>query len=224
MPEGRSALQGVRKPGRFGAPVADGPWVTVREVRGLTIVEVAGWPDTFPGVVSALPAAIRCPVSDRFGVASASGDTAVFWTGPERLWVVTPDRAVGERLERAFDDDRAVCVDLTHSRTILRIAGPKTRALLAKGLPIDLHPREFPAGGVALGAGSSVRRGQRGRRPGPARRPESGHGRRTASRRSARSARRQSQGRRRNRPRGRRKPLARPGPASAARGRIPARA
>lgn len=152
MPEGRSALQGVRKPGRFGAPVADGPWVTVREVRGLTIVEVAGWPDTFPGVVSALPAAIRCPVSDRFGVASASGDTAVFWTGPERLWVVTPDRAVGERLERAFDDDRAVCVDLTHSRTILRIAGPKTRSLLAKGLPIDLHPREFPAGGVALGA------------------------------------------------------------------------
>ncbi len=152
MPEGRSALQGVRKPGRFGAPVADGPWVTVREVRGLTIVEVAGWPDTFPGVVAALPAAIRCPVSDRFGVASANGDTAVFWTGPERLWVVTPDGAVGERLERAFDDDRAVCVDLTHSRTILRIAGPKTRSLLAKGLPIDLHPREFPAGGVALGA------------------------------------------------------------------------
>ncbi len=152
MPEGRSALQGVRKPGRFGAPVADGPWVTVREVRGLTIVEVAGWPDTFPGVVAALPAAIRGPVSDRVGVASARGDTAVFWTGPERLWVVTPDRAVGERLERAFDDDRAVCVDLTHSRTILRIAGPKTRSLLAKGLPIDLHPREFPAGGVALGA------------------------------------------------------------------------
>ena len=152
MPEGRSALQGGRKPGRFGAPVADGPWVTAREVRGLTIVEVAGWPDTFPGVVAALPAAIGCPVSDHFGVSSASGDTAVFWTGPRRLWVVTPDGAVGERLERAFDDDRAVSVDLTQSRTILRIAGPKSRALLAKGLPIDLHPREFPAGGVALGA------------------------------------------------------------------------
>ena len=60
--------------------------------------------------------------------------------------------AVGERLAGAFDDGRAVCVDLTHGRTILRISGPKARALLAKGLPIDLHPREFPLGGVALGA------------------------------------------------------------------------
>ena len=152
MPEERSALQAVIKPGRFGVPVADGPLVTMREARGLTIVEVGGWPDTFPGVVAELAALIRCPVPEGFGVASANAKATAFWTGPERLWVVTPEGAVGERLASAFDDARAVCVDLTHGRTILRIAGPKSRALLAKGLPIDLHPREFPAGGVALGA------------------------------------------------------------------------
>ncbi|MEO0400681.1 MAG: sarcosine oxidase subunit gamma family protein [Pseudomonadota bacterium] len=39
--------------------------------------------------------------------------------------------------------------DQSHSRVKFRIAGGNARALLVKGVPIDLHPREFGAGHCA---------------------------------------------------------------------------
>ena len=40
--------------------------------------------------------------------------------------------------------------DQSHGRVVIRIDGPKSRALLAKGTPVDLHPSEFPVGKSAL--------------------------------------------------------------------------
>ncbi len=40
--------------------------------------------------------------------------------------------------------------DLTGSRALIRIGGAQSRALLAKGCPIDLHPRVFKPDDVAL--------------------------------------------------------------------------
>ena len=40
----------------------------------------------------------------------------------------------------------AAIVDQSHGRTILRVTGPKVRDALAKGVPVDLHPRAFTDG------------------------------------------------------------------------------
>src|SRR3546814_4470443 len=42
-------------------------------------------------------------------------------------------------------------VDVSDNHTTIRIAGPKARWVLAKGWPVDLHPREFGTGRVAQG-------------------------------------------------------------------------
>jgi len=47
-------------------------------------------------------------------------------------------------------------VDQSDARTLLRLRGPRLMDTLAKGLEIDLHPRAFPAGSVALTALSHV--------------------------------------------------------------------
>ena len=39
--------------------------------------------------------------------------------------------------------------DQSGGRTVLRLSGPSARDVLAKGLPIDLHPRSFAPGGAA---------------------------------------------------------------------------
>ena len=44
----------------------------------------------------------------------------------------------------------ASVAEQSDGRTVLRIAGPKARDVLAKGLPIDLHPRVFRPGDTAL--------------------------------------------------------------------------
>jgi glycine cleavage system aminomethyltransferase T len=50
----------------------------------------------------------------------------------------------------------ASVVDQSDARALLRLRGPRLMDTLAKGLEIDLHPRAFPAGSVALTALSHV--------------------------------------------------------------------
>jgi sarcosine oxidase subunit gamma len=41
-------------------------------------------------------------------------------------------------------------VDVSDQRIVMRISGPMTRAVLAKGVTIDVHPRVFAPGDTAI--------------------------------------------------------------------------
>ena len=43
----------------------------------------------------------------------------------------------------------AAVSDQTDARLVLRLSGPKVREVLAKGVPLDLHPKVFKPGDVA---------------------------------------------------------------------------
>ena len=43
----------------------------------------------------------------------------------------------------------AAITDVTDGRVAFRVAGPSARDVLAKGCPLDLHPRAFPPGRCA---------------------------------------------------------------------------
>ena len=73
------------------------------------------------------------------------------WNGPERWLAISSDRAIAARLSGELGRLAAIC-DQSDALAILRIAGPKARAVLAKGCPIDLPPRAFRPGDAALTA------------------------------------------------------------------------
>ena len=79
-------------------------------------------------------------------------DVSMLWLGPDEWLVVTPDRRL-ERIERvlrdALEGQHAALTDVSHSRTILALSGPEARAVLAKGCPLDFHPRVFGPGRCA---------------------------------------------------------------------------
>ena len=83
-------------------------------------------------------------------------DVVMHWLGPDEWLVAAPDRRV-ERIERelrrALDGQHAALSDVSHSRTVFVLSGPDARALLAKGCPLDFHPRVFTAD-VACSRGS----------------------------------------------------------------------
>ena len=71
------------------------------------------------------------------------------WLGPNEWLVTAPDGAVPELLSwitRSVADRRAAVTDLSASRVVIEIAGPRARALLEKGCGLDLHPRAFTPG------------------------------------------------------------------------------
>ncbi|MCP5084218.1 MAG: hypothetical protein GY948_21230 [Alphaproteobacteria bacterium] len=143
MAEIRSALAGVYEPGRKGAGSGDAP-VTITEITGRDIVQLAAWPDTVGAVSSkaAKPVGVAMPSDTK--TASAKGKTSVFKTAPEKFLIVSELKAsMGDGLRETFEADQAVVTELGHSRTILRVAGDAARDVLARGVPVDLHPDEF---------------------------------------------------------------------------------
>jgi sarcosine oxidase subunit gamma len=74
------------------------------------------------------------------------------WAGPDQYFVLAEGRGEGAlyRELKARLAGIASVTDQSHGRVVIRIAGPKARAVLAKGTPVDLHPGEFPVGKSAL--------------------------------------------------------------------------
>jgi heterotetrameric sarcosine oxidase gamma subunit len=74
------------------------------------------------------------------------------WAGPDQYFVLAEGRSEGAlyREVKAKLQDLASVTDQSHGRVVIRISGPKARAVLAKGTPVDLHPYEFPRGKSAL--------------------------------------------------------------------------
>ncbi|CAN0491760.1 unnamed protein product, partial [Discosporangium mesarthrocarpum] len=149
MAEMRSALASVYEPGRKGAGSGEA-LVSITEITGRDIVQLAAWPDTVGSVSSkaAKPVGVALPSDTRS--ASTKGKTWVFKTAPEKFLVVCEQKAkMGEALGKAFKAEQAVVTELGHSRTILRVSGEAARAVLARGVPVDLHPDVFARGAFA---------------------------------------------------------------------------
>ena len=77
---------------------------------------------------------------------------AALWLGPDEWLLTCPARDASDlvgSLRAALVEVHAAITDLTAGRVAFRIAGPSARDVLAKGSPLDLHPRAFPVGSCA---------------------------------------------------------------------------
>lgn len=144
-----SAIAGNAVPGRYGKPGGE-PGVTIEEWVGLGLATVAAR----KGKAEALKAAVK----EAYGVDLPGGSRAV--EGPQvsfigygpGQWLAVSETLSGDALARdlaARLKGLASISDQHAGRTVLRLSGPRARDVLAKGLPIDLHPRAFGPGSAA---------------------------------------------------------------------------
>ena len=152
MVEIRSALAPVWRPGRHGS--ADGPaGLAVAEIADRDLIQLSTFPDRLRDVRAKLAAELGLDMPDDTGIAAAAGGHTVFAIAPERFWIAGP-RSAGlfENLSRRFAGEMALLSELGHSRTLLRLAGPGVRDVMAKALPVDLHVSVFADGAFAQSA------------------------------------------------------------------------
>jgi sarcosine oxidase subunit gamma len=78
---------------------------------------------------------------------AAAGATRVLcWLGPDEWLLQTPpgeQQALIAQLRQALAGQFAAVTDLSSGQTTLTVQGPRARDVLAKGCPLDLHPRAF---------------------------------------------------------------------------------
>lgn len=145
----RPALAGIALPGRHGAG-NDAPGVTLRERTGLGIAAVMARKGQGEALRMAVASAYRTTLPDT--ARYLAGQTVGFaGTGPGQ-WLVVSASLGGGALAvdlAAKLAGLASVSDQGDGRAVIRIAGPRARDVLAKGLPIDLHPSVFAPGSAA---------------------------------------------------------------------------
>ena len=145
-----SPLGHVLRQGRFGADRgAVGVSLSVRHPA--SIVTIIARKDKAEAASKA--------ISARFGVglpaagkSSKGEDVSFHWCGAEQYFAIAEGFGEGA-LYRDLQEtlfSLASCSEQSHGRVIIRIAGPKARAVLAKGTPVDLHDSVFAIGSSAM--------------------------------------------------------------------------
>jgi heterotetrameric sarcosine oxidase gamma subunit len=144
---GRSAWAGILPAGSG----LEAPGVTVRPRDGLGLATVIAGRGAMPELAVRLRELHGVALPDRPVVARGPALDFV-WAGPDQwLAVSKADPRVAARLAADCGPLAAVS-DQSDGRAVLRIGGPRARAALAKGCPLDLHPRAFRPGDAALTA------------------------------------------------------------------------
>ena len=135
-----SALAADYTPGRFGADGKTG--VVLKEVPNLTLFQVSAWPDTLVAVGTRTAKAVGVETAPGPGKAATEGARVMLRIEPLKFWLI------GVAALNLSPTEGAV-LDLSHSRTHVRVTGPQAEILLNRHLPLNLRSQSFPPGSVA---------------------------------------------------------------------------
>ena len=124
--------------------------IVMSELRHRGIVTLRGKADD-AGFAAAAKKALGFALPTAACTSAGKGEVTALWQGPDEWWIVTADDGgeMADRLRKALDGQHAAITEVGESRCCIRVAGPHARDLLAKGCPLDLHPRVFGAGRCA---------------------------------------------------------------------------
>jgi methylglutamate dehydrogenase subunit D len=139
-------------PASIGANAADPIQVTLYRSFGaaLLIAPPGGESTLAPGIEAAL--GLRLPPAR---MAHGNGAAEAIWAGPEKWLVFAEDIKIAPKLAAALGS-QAFVSDQSGARALLAVSGPNARALLAKGLALDLHQSVFKTNDAALSSISHI--------------------------------------------------------------------
>jgi heterotetrameric sarcosine oxidase gamma subunit len=147
MLDARSPLRAHLRPGRYGTQ-ASAPRIVLGERRLGTLLCVSGWREDFEACASVLLRELGFAELGRFDRAQEAGDAVAYRIAPERILLRFTNPARWNAA-RSFDPARLCLLDLSHSRSVITIAGPAAIELLMRVVAIDLDPAVFPIGSFA---------------------------------------------------------------------------
>lgn len=153
-PMGTRGVLGQATPANAAATIAlkaDGKDCTMTEKPFQSLLNIRGDANdaSFAAAV-ANTLGLALPVTANTG--SFAAEQQLLWLGPDEwLFKTRPDQAdgIGQALRNALAGCHHAVVDVSSGYTTLVIEGPASPMLLARGCPLDLHPKAFGTQAVA---------------------------------------------------------------------------
>lgn len=132
-------------------PAWQGRTAAIAERPHVGKVTLRGVPD-LPAFREAAEARLGVALPLAPNTVTEGGGLTVSWVGPDEWLILTEPGAEGaliDGLREALAGVHAAVVDVGDYYTIIRLSGPRARDVMAKGCPLDLHPRAFGPGRCA---------------------------------------------------------------------------
>jgi sarcosine oxidase subunit gamma len=128
------------------AAVSDPSIVSLSEVPFVAMVSLRV--DPASPAAARVAAVLGGPLPMACGEVTGTDSHHALWLGPDEWLVVvaTDPVAMADQLTAAVGEEPGLVLDVSANRTVLELAGPRARAVLEKGCPVDLHPRSFGPG------------------------------------------------------------------------------
>lgn len=142
-----SALAGNYQSGKFGSKTGetDSTGVKLQEVTDLILHQIAAWPNSIEAVGQQAANIAECESAPGPCLASVGSKAALLRIEPLKWWLL------GSKAPE-LEAEQGAILDLSHSRTHIRISGAEAATLLNRHLPLDLRENSFPEGSVASSA------------------------------------------------------------------------
>lgn len=135
-----SALTGHYQTGHFGA--ADETGVVLEEIRDLVLHQVAAWQDSIDAVAKILVDLTAAETAAGPCSATTGSKGTMLRIEPMKWWLYGVEAP-------AIDSKEGMTLDVSHSRTHVRVTGSEASAFLNRHFPLDLREQSFPVGSVA---------------------------------------------------------------------------
>ena len=149
------ALHFAYSPGRLGCREG-APGLVLQELTQFALASVIARKGQAAQVATAAQQAFGASLPSTPAIV-ASNELTFVWSGPNHWLALGPQsaEAVEARLGAVFGMHASV-FDQSGGRVMLELHGPRVRDVLAKGVSIDLHPRAFRTGAVAVTTASHL--------------------------------------------------------------------
>lgn len=135
MAERISALHSYESDASEGA-------IALGEIENLTLHQISAWHDSIEPVAKKAAQAIATDSAPAPGQVVSSANGSLLRIAPLTWWLVGGEAPTLTPAEGSI-------LDLSHSRTHVRISGEQASVLLNRHVSLDLRPASFPVGRVA---------------------------------------------------------------------------
>ena len=142
-----SPLEDVVIQGRFGRSLPEGPGIVLALVHPCEVTTIIAARSSARAVTNALKTGFGITAPD-MGRSSSARGISLHSNAPDQWMAVSSSGQIGTlatRLEEKLGK-LAMITDQSHGRVVMRMSGPRTRDVLAKGTPVDLRPASFKPG------------------------------------------------------------------------------
>ena len=138
MAKSVSSLHGSMNKGRYG--VAGKAGVVIEEVEVVSHIQISSWPDTTPDIERAVAKSAGLSRAPGPGMVNRGKKSDLLRIEPLKWWII-PDHA--EISLPPLPAEKGMVLDLSSSKTWLKITGSKAATLLNHFLPLDFRKDMF---------------------------------------------------------------------------------